>query len=130
MLDGLGGASVNSSPSTRVRNEDGCIPLSEKHLLQLDAALNIADFGLGLERRLRECKLYSPGGSGALKYIMMTAFNNPPPHTHSKTAAVCFGLLSSVLLIKLMSYSVWGRRLKFSWAVLAKRRRGLQVLVI
>ncbi|XP_051569128.1 uncharacterized protein LOC127449634 isoform X3 [Myxocyprinus asiaticus] len=33
-------------------------------------------------------------------YRMMTAFDNPPPHTLFKTAAICFGLISEALLIK------------------------------
>lgn len=38
-------------------------------------------------------------------YRMMTAFDNPPPHSLFKSAAICFGLLSEALLIKcLCSY--------------------------
>ncbi|XP_067230431.1 uncharacterized protein [Chanodichthys erythropterus] len=38
-------------------------------------------------------------------YRMMTAFENPPPHSLFKSAAICFGLLSEALLIKcLCSY--------------------------
>lgn len=33
-------------------------------------------------------------------YRMMTAFENPPPHSLFKSAAICFGLLSEALLIK------------------------------
>lgn len=33
-------------------------------------------------------------------YRMMTAFDNPPPHSVFKSAAIGFGLLSEALLIK------------------------------
>ncbi|RXN10088.1 hypothetical protein ROHU_028847 [Labeo rohita] len=33
-------------------------------------------------------------------YRMMTAFDNPPPHSLFKSAAIGFGLLSEALLIK------------------------------
>ncbi|XP_066548179.1 uncharacterized protein LOC136714540 [Amia ocellicauda] len=38
-------------------------------------------------------------------FRMMTAFRNPPPHSLFKAAAICFGLLTEILLIKfLVSY--------------------------
>ncbi|XP_028667239.1 uncharacterized protein LOC114659139 [Erpetoichthys calabaricus] len=33
-------------------------------------------------------------------YKMMTAYRNPPPHTLFKVAAICFGILAEILLIK------------------------------
>ncbi|XP_059839823.1 uncharacterized protein LOC132401721 isoform X2 [Hypanus sabinus] len=59
-------------------------------------------------------------------YWMMTAFSNPPPHFLFKAASICFGLISEMLLIRLLlhccssrysrakisSFSVMGRSLE------------------
>ncbi|XP_060723771.1 uncharacterized protein LOC132844394 isoform X3 [Tachysurus vachellii] len=34
-------------------------------------------------------------------YRMLTAFDNPPPHTFFNMAAICFGILSEILLLRL-----------------------------
>lgn len=33
-------------------------------------------------------------------YRMLTAFNNPPPHILFNMAAICFGILSEILLLR------------------------------
>ncbi|KAL1272902.1 hypothetical protein QQF64_028764, partial [Cirrhinus molitorella] len=44
-------------------------------------------------------------------FRMMTAFDNPPPHSLFKSAAICFGLLSEALLIKCL-FSYFSHRLQ------------------
>ncbi|KAJ8375310.1 hypothetical protein SKAU_G00058900 [Synaphobranchus kaupii] len=49
---------------------------------------------------------------GLVPYVvfrMMTAFQNPPPHTSFKAAAVCFGLLTETLLMKCLASYFTGR---------------------
>ncbi|XP_027002328.2 uncharacterized protein LOC113642838 isoform X3 [Tachysurus fulvidraco] len=36
-------------------------------------------------------------------YRMLTAFDNPPPHTFFNMAAICFGILSEILLLRLQN---------------------------
>ncbi|XP_015210886.1 uncharacterized protein [Lepisosteus oculatus] len=56
-------------------------------------------------------------------FRMMTAFQDPPPHSVFKAAAICFGLLAETLLIKcLVSYcsSRYGAAKTSSFSVLAR----------
>ncbi|KAJ8418524.1 hypothetical protein AAFF_G00000230 [Aldrovandia affinis] len=49
---------------------------------------------------------------GLVPYVvfrMMTAFQNPPPHSLFKAAAVCFGLLTETLLMKCLASYFAGR---------------------
>ncbi|KAM7388717.1 hypothetical protein PAMP_024874 [Pampus punctatissimus] len=66
---------------------------------------------------------------GLVPYVvhyLMTAFTNPPPPVTFKVAAVCFGLLTNILLIKCL-YSYLGSRYRQAeQSSFTVRARGLE----
>ncbi|XP_070817586.1 uncharacterized protein [Chaetodon trifascialis] len=67
---------------------------------------------------------------GLVPYVvhcMMTAFTNPPPHSTFKLAAISFGLLTEILLIKLLSSYISSRYRQAEQSSFTVRPRGFEV---
>ncbi|KAG7326364.1 hypothetical protein KOW79_009765 [Hemibagrus wyckioides] len=59
-------------------------------------------------------------------YRMLTAFDNPPLHTVFNMAAICFGVLSEILLLRLLYCYVTSRFRKAQWASFSLQPRKLE----
>ncbi|XP_067845981.1 uncharacterized protein [Heptranchias perlo] len=59
-------------------------------------------------------------------YRMMTAFDDPPPHTLFKAASICFGLLSETFLIKSLVYCCSSKYNRAKMSSFSVRGRSLE----
>ncbi|XP_078075055.1 uncharacterized protein LOC144497532 [Mustelus asterias] len=59
-------------------------------------------------------------------YRMMTAFDDPPPHSLFKAASICFGLLSETFLIKTLIYCCTSKYQKAKMSSFSIRGRSLE----
>ncbi|KAI5109299.1 hypothetical protein C0J45_0696 [Silurus meridionalis] len=59
-------------------------------------------------------------------YHMLTAFNNPSPHMFFKMAAICFGILSEILLLRFIHWYVTNNFWKGQQASLSLQPRNLE----